>query len=376
MKMRARTVRSAGLAACVVALALSMGATSALADPRPPDHEDIEATLPSHREKAHKPDKVMVKFKEKLRAEPKAGEDDDGRHGATITVTSDECDDEVVSGATTIEGRLATVALTERFRGRHQVLVEYWLEEDDATSEEDEEGEEGEDPDPEPPPDDEPEKPETYSFWFNTHGGTDCDGKKDQDKDKSHDGHGDKDKDKDKGGHDGHGDKDKKQSWGSTSGSGGHHGGHGDTTDMRTATAPGTSTTTGMEHSTHSMTPSFSSPTSSTMPSSTAPSTSDHSNHTKEAPAPALDEGLEGPFSVTTGESPLADPTAPSTVDGEPGVLPQEADEQQRLSAAPSDVLEPESGTLLVALATALLLGVGGGLFLRKTDPSPVRARA
>jgi len=363
MKMRARTVRSAGLAACVVALALSMGATSALADPRPPDHEDIEATLPSHREKAHKPDKVMVKFKEKLRAEPEAGEDDDGRHGAAITVTSDECDDEVVSGATTIKGRLATVALTERFRGRHQVLVEYWLEEDDATSEEDEEGEEGEDPDPEPPPDDEPEKPETYSFWFNTHGGTDCDGKKDKDKDKNHDGHGGNE-------------KSKKQSWGSTSGSGGHHGGHGDSSDMRTATAPGTSTTTGMEHSTHSMTPSFSSPTSSTMPSSTAPSTTDHSNHTKEAPAPALDKGLEGPFSDTTGESPLADPTAPSTVDGEPGVLPQEADEQQRLSAAPSDVLEPESGTLLVALATALLLGIGGGLFLRKTDPSPVRARA
>ena len=89
-----------------------------------------------------------------------------------------------------------------------------------------------------------------------------------------------------------------------------------------------------------------------------------------------MDEGLEGSFSDTTGESPLADPTAPSTLDGDPGVVPQEADEQQRLSAAPSDVLEPESATLVVALATALLLGVGGGLFLRKTDPGPARARA
>ncbi|MGH2702961.1 MAG: copper resistance protein CopC [Actinomycetota bacterium] len=322
MKRRART--TAGLLASVAALLLAAGMVPAAADPP----KDVKVSPREDSVKHRAPDKVVVTFSEE------APED------TSITV-SDACERTVSAKKTTVSGDQATVNLNKAPRGRYRVRVSYTV----AAEPEPPPGTPppGESPSPTPtdtpPPDEETEK---WGYSFEVHAGPDCDG--------SGGGNGDK----------------PKYSWGSTSDPGHHGGAH--------AASPSNPITAGTTHSGHAG--SATSPTTSSpayTPFFSSPSTT--TDHSTYSAIPDFDSDFGGSaFESTTEDTPLSDPTDPTLADPESEVIaPEEADDEQSLSAAPTDSLEPESGVLVVALAAALLLGAGGGLFLRKADPAPAR---
>jgi len=333
--MRGRKLRSGSLVALIGALILVLGSAPSLAQRKP---AEIFDTIPDKgkRDYPHRAKHVTVRFKEALVAE--------GTKGKRTTILVKDACGRTLSGATTRrpapEGQewveKASVALDRRAknpRGVYSVFVNYWL----ASDEED---------NPEDPGEDDPPAPEarTYEYSFHVHGGPNCDGSPKP-------GHGG-----------GHGNDNKKQVWGNTSGSGhDSDGGHTGHENLRSATGSTTN------HSAGHTTTDFSPFTSPTIPSS------DHSSTHTGSTTPFGEDDFGDPFGDSTGTSPLSDPTDPSLYGSEPGQIPEEA-EDQTLSAAPADALEPEPSTLVVALATALLLGVGGGLFLRRTDPTPIRS--
>ena len=335
--MRGRKLRSASLVALVGALILVLGSAPSLAQ-RKPAH--ILDTIPDKdkRDYPHRANRVTVRFTEALV--------DAGTEGkATTIVVKDACG-RTLSGSTTRASapagqewvEKAAVELDRRKknpRGVYSVFVTYWLASD--------EGENPGNPDEDDPPN---QEARTYEYSFHVHGGPNCDGS-------------------DNPGHPGHGGGDnggKNQVWGNTSGSG-HHSddGHAGHENLR---SPKGSTPDHTDHTTTDFSP-FTSPF--------IPSTDHSSTHTGST-TPFGEDDFGDPFGDTTGTPPLSDPTDPSLYDSEPGQIPEEAEDQQTLSAAPTDDLEPEPSTLVVALATALLLGVGGGLFLRRTDPAPIRS--
>jgi hypothetical protein len=334
--MRGRQLRSGSLVALVGALILVLGAAPSLAQ-----RKGIHSTdpLPKRFDNPHKQSRVTIFFDEALVEEGTEGKE------VSISVT-DECgrrlagtDVQRVTAEDQEWVEKATVQLDRRKknpRGKYSVVVSYWLASDEVENPEDPN-------EPDPPA----QEARIFEYWFNVHGGPNCDGS-------DRPGHG--------GGHGGgDGDDNKNQVWGNTSGS--EHdsdGGHMGHENLRSATGSTTDHTT--DHTTD-----FSSFTSPTIPSS------DHSSTHTGSTTPFGENDFGDPFGDTTGTSPLSDPTDPSLYDSEPGQIPEEA-EEQTLSAAPADDLEPEPSTLVVALATALLLGVGGGLFLRRTDPAPIRS--
>jgi hypothetical protein len=336
--MRGRKLRSGSLVALVGALILVLGAAPSLAERKP---RAIYETIPDKdkRDYPHKADRVTVKFRKAL-VEQEAEDKE-----TTITV-EDACG-RLLSNSSTQRAiapageeawvEKAFVDLDRRTKnpnGVYSVFVTYWL----ASDEEEDPG----NPDEEDSPN---QEPRTYEYSFHVHGGPNCDGSPKP-------GHG--------GGHGGGGDK--KRVWGNTSGTGHNSdGGHTGHENLRTATGSTTDHTT--DHTTD-----FSSFTSPLISSS-----GDHSPTHTGSTTPFGEDDFGDPFGDTTGTSPLSDPTDPSLYDSEAGQIPEEAEDQQTLSAAPADDLEPEPSTLVVALALALLLGVGGGLFLRRTDPAPIR---
>jgi hypothetical protein len=338
--MRGRKLRTGSLVALVGALILILGASPTLAQRKP---AEIYDTLPRKGDVPHQAARVTVMFKEPLVAQGTEGKE-------TTILVQDECG-RTLSGATTRapapEGEewveKAAVELNRRNKnpkGVYTVSVSYWLASDEEN--------------PEDPGEEDPanQEPRTYVYTFRVHGGANCDG---SDK-PGHPGHG--------GG--GNGDK-KERVWGNTSGSGhSGDGGHSGHENLRSPKAASGSSTGSPTHTTH--TPGFSPYTSPTIPSDMG----DHDTHTGSTTPFGEDDF--GTFGDSTGTSPLSDPTDPSLYESEAGQIPQEAQEPQTLSASPADDLEPEPSMLVVALATALLLGVGGGLFLRKTEPIPTRS--
>jgi len=338
--MRGRKPRWGSLVALVGALVLVLGAAPGFAQQKP---AHIFETKPDKgkRDYPHKANRVTVKFTEAL-AESTEGKE------TTITVR-DACD-RLLSNNTTQRAMApasedewverAFVELDRRKtnpKGVYSVVISYWLASDEAE-------ENPENPDEEDPAN---QEPRTYQYSFHVHGGPNCDGTKPG------------------GGHGGHGDGDnnKNRSWGNSSGSG-HDGSDGHTGHENLRTATGSTDHT--DH-TNDLTP-FTSPT---IPSTT----SNHTNHTGST-TPFGEDDFGDPFGDSTGTSPLSDPTDPSLYESDPVQIPEEAEDQQTLSAAPAEELGPESSMLVVALTTALLLGVGGGLFLRRTDPAPIRSRS
>jgi len=334
--MRGRKLRSGSLVALVGALILLLGSAPSFAQKKP---AEILDTIPDKgtRDYPHRARHVTVRFKEALVAE--------GTEGKSTTILVKDACGRTLSGATTRalapEGQQwfekASVQLDRRTknpRGTYSVFVSYWLASDEG-------GNPGEPGEEDPPA----QEARTYEYTFRVHGGPNCDG---SDKPGHGGGHG---------GGDGNGNKN--QVWGNTSGSGhDSDGGHSGHENLRSATGSTTDHTT--DHTTD-----FSPFTSPLL------SSSNHSpTHTT---TPFGEDDFGDPFGDSTGTSPLSDPTDPSLYDSEPGQIPEEAVDQT-LSAAPADDLEPEPSTLVVALATALLLGVGGGLFLRRTDPAPIRS--
>lgn len=332
--MRGRKLRSGSLVALVGALILVLGSAPSLAQ-RKPAH--IYDTIPDKdkRDNPHRANRVTVRFKKALVEE--------GTEGKSTTIVVEDACGRTLSGTTTrapaplgqewVEKAWVELDRREKNpRGVYSVIVSYWLASD--------EGENPGDPDEEDAPN---EEARTYEYSFNVHGGPNCDGS-----DKP--GHG--------GGHGGG----KNQVWGNTSGSGhDSDGGHSGHENLRSAIGSSTDHTT--DHTTD-----FSPFTSPLIPST------DHSSTHTGSTTPFGEDDFGDPFGDTTGTPPISDPTDPSLYESEPGQIPEEAEDQQTLSAAPADDLEPEPSTLVVALATALLLGVGGGLFLRRTDPAPIRS--
>ncbi|MPZ91003.1 MAG: hypothetical protein GEU68_05115 [Actinobacteria bacterium] len=336
--MRGRGLRRGSLTALVCALTLVVGVGSALAGSRP---REVKSESPEKGIlKRWPPSKVTVRF-----YNGELGPEKD----VTIEVR-DRCErllgkgtqpgpDEEATGP-----HVVSIPLDKQEknpRGRYAVSVTYW-----PAPEEPEE--DGSDPGETPPADEEEETAEeeskttaeeeskTYEYGFRVRRGPSCDPPGD--------------------GNNNH--KKKTRVWGTTGGSGQRGDGN---ENMRTA-SPTTDSTT--DH------------TSTDFGSYTSPTLSgdDYAN-TGSSMTPFGEDDFGEPFGDTTGTSPLSDPTDPSLYDSEVGQVPEEA-EDQTLSAARADDLEPEPSTLVVALATALLLGVGGGLFLRRTDPAPIRARS
>jgi hypothetical protein len=321
--------------ALVGVLILVLGAAPSLAQQKP---AEIYETIPDKgkRDYPHRANRVTVKFKEALVAE--------GTEGKETTIFVEDACERTLSGATTrapapagqdwIEK--ASVELDRRNKnpnGVYSVFVTYWLASDEM--------ENPEAPDEQDPPN---QEPRTYAYSFHVHGGPNCDGSPKP-------GHGG-----------GGGGGDEKRVWGNTSGAGHNSkGGHAGHDNLRTATGSTTDHTT---DDTTDFTP-FTSPLIS--------SSGDHSSTHTGSTTPFGEDDFGDPFSDATGTPPLSDPTDPSLYDSEAGQIPEEAEDQQTLSAAPADDLEPEPSMLVVALALALLLGVGGGLFLRRTDPAPIR---
>lgn len=321
--------------ALLVALVLVLGAAPGLAQ----EDDGIHSTKPAKRDYPHKANRVTIRFSEPLVEEGTEGKD------PTITV-QDECGRTLSSDTMAPEepdwAERAFVMLDRRNKnpnGRYSVVVSYWLASD--------EGENSEDPDSEDPAN---QAPRIYKYWFRVHGGPNCEGTPKG------------------GGHHGgnNNEKKKKRVWGGTSGNDHDDSdGHSESSNLRTA---GSTSGTGSTH-TDTDFGSYTSPTLS--------SDDDHTtNHTGSSMTPFGEEDFGDPFGDATGTSPLSNPTDPSLYESEAGQIPEEAEDQQTLSAAPTDDLGPESGTLVVALVTALLMGVGGGLFLRKTEPPPIRTRS
>jgi hypothetical protein len=336
--MRGRKLRTGSLMALFAALILVLGAAPGLAQKK-----GIHSTKPQPKkfDYPHRANRVTIFFKKPLVAQ--------GTEGKTTSITVQDACGRTLSNTQTQRATMeaaqpgdpverAWVELDRRKKnpkGRYSVVVSYWLQED--------EGGNSEDPNEEDPAN---QEPRIYEYWFDVHGGPNCDG--------SSGG----------GGNGHHNPKNKDKSWNGT-GSSGHHGGD-HTGDPNLRTAGSTSSTS--DHDDHTDLPDLDSYTSPTF------GDDDHTDHSTTTPFG--DDEFGDPFGDTTGTSPLSDPTDPSLYESEAGQIPEEAADQQTLSAAPGDDLGPQSGTLVVALATALLLGAGGGLFLRKADPAPVRTRS
>jgi hypothetical protein len=334
--MRGRRLRSGSLMALFAALVLVLGAAPSFARTK---GVHSEKPAPRKFDYPHRADRVTIYFNKALVAQ---GTEDK----ATSITVQDECG-RTLSNSQTLRRTMspaqegdpverAWVELDRRNKnpnGRYSVVVSYWLAEDEEGN--------SENPDED---DAANQEPLIYEYWFQVHGGPNCDGSS-------------------SGGH--HQKGDKKGVWGGTGGSGHHGGDQSGNPNLRTA---GSTTSTG--HTGHSLSPNLG--------SYTSPSLGDDhdDNHTGSTMTPFGDDDIGDPFGDATGSSPLSDPTDPSLYQSEAGQIPEEASDQQTLSAAPTDDLGPESGTLVVALATALLLGAGGGLFLRKSDPAPVRSRS
>jgi hypothetical protein len=351
--MRGRKLRSGSLVALLGALILVLGTGSALADRRP---DEVERESPEQGSLLHRaPSKVTIVFRKGTLVPDEK---------VDVTVL-DGCERVLGSGSVAGPGEDAkgphdvSIPLDETMRnakprGRYFVTVEYWLATKDESEGEPADPDEGEPADPdegEPADQDEGEpadQKETYQYAFRVGLGPRCDAPKPK-------------PDPDPGGNDGDRKK-QKRAWGSTSSSAQNNdAGHAGNPNLRTARS-----TTGSD-TTDSTSTDFGSYTSPTL------SGDDYANTGSTTPFGEDDFG--DPFGESTGNSPLSDPTDPTLYDSEVGQVPEEA-EDQTLSAAPADDLEPEPSTLVVALATALLLGVGGGLFLRRTDPAPIRARS
>jgi len=336
--MKGRKLRSGSLVALLGALILVLGATPGLAQ-----RKGVHSTdpLPKRFDYKHKVNRVTIFFDEALVPE--------GTRGKEVSISvEDECGRRLNGTGVqrvTAEGQewveKATVNLDRRQKnpnGKYSVVVSYWLASDAEET-------------PGNPDEEDPPAPEAriYEYWFDVHGGPNCDG---SDK-PGHPGHG--------GGGDNGG---RKYVWGNTSGTGhDHDGGHTGHENLRSPKDASGSPT----HTTHDPLSGFDSYTSPTIPSDLG-----HNDHTGSTTPFGEDDF--GDFGDTTGTPPLSDPTDPSLYNSEAGQIPQEAEDQQTLSAAPADDLEPEPSMLVVALAAALLLGVGGGLFLRKTEPIPTRS--
>lgn len=328
--MRGRKLRSGSLAALLGALILVLGAAPSLAERKP---AEIYDTIPDKGKKDYpqRAKRVTVRFKEPLVEE--------GTEGKQTTIVVEDACGRTLSGATTrapapggqVWVEKASVELVRRTknpRGVYSVFVSYWLASDEE--------ENPENPDEDDPP---AQEARTYEYSFHVRRGPDCDGSP-------------KPGNPGQGG--GNGNDNKKRVWGNTSGSGREN--------VRSVTSSPTDQTT--DPTTTDFSP-FTSPT--------IPSSVDNSSTNTGSTTPFGEDDFGDPFGDTTGTSPLSDPTDPSLYGSEPGQIPEEA-EDQTLSAAPAEDLEPEPSTLVVALATALLLGVGGGLFLRRTDPAPIRS--
>lgn len=323
--MNRRLSVTAGLLAPVAALLLAAGAVPAVAD-RP---KVKKVNPPQDAFEHYAPDKVVVTFS------------DDPPEDTAITVT-DRCKRKVSARKTKVAGDRASVAIKKKPKGLYRVTIAYTVESDDPepSPSPGESPSPGSSPGPEPtedPPDE--AEPEEYRYSFRVHRGPSCEG--------------------------GDGPKDKKQySWGSTNKSNNHHG-HGDhdssNPNVRTAGPTdhagdhaGDSTSSSSHEGDHA----FANPS----------ATNDHSEHDS---SDFSDDFSDSAFNDTPGDTPLSDPTDPSLDESQPEVAEPEGTGDQSLSASPADVLEPSSGVLLIALASALLLGAGGGLFLRKADRAP-----
>ena len=322
--MKRRAGKIAGLLAAVATLLLAAGMVPAAADPP----QDIKSAKPRENAELHRaPEEVVVTFSE------------EARDDTSITVKA--CDRTVSNADTTVSGDKASVSLKGEPRGRYRVSVSYTVitEPEPEPSETATPGTPSPEPTETPPPDEQTKK---WNYSFKVHFGPDCDGS---------------------GGN--HGNK-KKYSWGSTNDTS-HHGGHHAASPSNPITA---GSTTHSDHTGSPTSPTTYSP--SYTPFYNSPSsTTDHDTHSA---IPDFDSGFGDSAFESTEDSQLSDPTDPSLATPEPEVIaPEEADDEQSLSAAPTDTLEPESGVLVVALAAALLLGAGGGLFLRKADPTPTR---
>lgn len=326
--MNRRASKIAGLVASVAALVLAAGmVVPAAADPP----QEIESAKPRENAELHRaPENVVVTFSEE------APED------TSITVKA--CDRTVSGTKTTVSGDQASVNLKGEPQGRYRVTVNYTVVAEPEPSPTDSPSP---DPSPSPSPSETPppdEQSKKWSYSFKVHFGPDCDGP------------------------DGNGGNKKKYSWGSTTDSSHHGGDH-----AASASNPITASSTHSDHTGSPTSPTTYSP--SYTPFYNSPSSATDHSTTNHSAIPDFDSGFgDSAFESTTEDSQLSDPTDPSLATPEPGVIaPEEADDERSLSAAPTDTLEPESGVLVVALAAALLLGAGGGLFLRKADPTPAR---
>lgn len=343
-RMKRRKLRSGSLVALIGALILVLGAAPSLAERKP---ADIYQTSPDKdkREYPHRAHRVSVKFTEALV---------EGVEGKETTITVEDSCGRLLSSSDTQRAMApaaeenwdekAFVDLDRRKKnpnGVYSVFVSYWLASDEEENS------------PDPDSDDQPNQaPRTYEYSFHVRGGPNCD---ETPRDGNQPGKG-------------NANKNKKRSWGSTGGSGrASDGGYAGHENLRSPKASASSTHSGQTNTS----PDFGSYTSPTLPSSNS-SPSNYSN-SDSSTTPFGEDDFGEPFGDSTGTSPLSDPTDPSLYESEAGQIPEEAEDQQTLSAAPADDLGPESSTLVVALATALLLGVGGGLFLRRTDPAPLR---
>lgn len=352
--MRGRKLRSGSLVALLGALILVLGTAPTFGQTEEGKKRgDIYTVAPERGtfDYPHKARSVRIRFRKPLVT-------DDESKPISITV-KDSCD-RPLSNKVTVVGEndnpptdddngwfdQAKVQLDRRNKnpkGWYYVTAEYWLEADEE--------ENSDDPDNDDPP---PAEARTYSYRFKVHGGPNCDGKSGDDGNHPP-GHGG-------------GNGDKKRFWGSTSGNDHDHtDGHVGSPNLRSATG-----STSPTHSGHTPSTDFTPYTSPTIPSSDT----DHDEHSSTSTTPFGEDDFGDPFGESTGNSPLSDPTDPSLYESDAGQIPEEAADQQTLRAAPVDDLGPESSTLVVALAAALLLGVGGGLFLRRTDPAPVRPRS
>ena len=265
-----------------------------------------------------------------------------------------------VSGETTVNGKFASTQIDKRFFAYHQVTVRWAPPEDAEAPPEDAEAS----PSPSPSPTDEEgagddTEPQWKTATYRIHvvGPNRCRKKGDGNPPNNPPNNG----------------GDKQTSWGSTghkghvsaSGSPSHHGSSGSTTTNHSDH----DTTTGTSSST------FNSSTFGS--SSTSSGTTDHSDHRSSSGTSfdSFDDRDSGTRFSTTPDSPLSDPTATPFDTEQPEVAqPEDAtSDELPFSASGTGEPEPESGTLVVALAAALLLGVCGGLFLRKADAAPPR---
>ena len=330
MNRRART--TAGLLASLAALLLAAGMVPAAADPP----EGVQRARPREGALPNRaPDEVVITFSDPA---PKD----------TSIKVNDACDRTISTKKTTVSGDRASVGLNKAPRGRYRVRVTFTVPaEPEPTPSESPPPTETPTPTPTDTP---PPSEEKWRYSFRVQAGPACDGS---------DGGND-------GGNDGNGDKKKRYSWGSTNDPNQHGGTH--------AASPSNPITAGTTHAGQARS-STSSPSYSPgySPFFNGPSTA--TDPSTYSAVPDFDSSFgDSAFDSTTEDTPLSDPTDPTLADPDAEVIaPLEADDEQSLNAAPTDGLEPEAGVLVVALAVALLLGAGGGLFLRKADPAPSR---